>query len=113
MKVVIALLANICQKKLQEWRIKVWCLANAKSKFVYNFDIYCDKNGMRNEKRDINGQLARRSEPKLTHNVVMTLIEGNEGRGHYIVINNFFFSIGPFEELEKTGTYALGIIRSN
>jgi hypothetical protein len=31
-------------KKLEKWRIKVWCLAESSSKFVYNFDIYCGKN---------------------------------------------------------------------
>jgi hypothetical protein len=26
--------------KHEKWRIKVWCLADSSSKFVYNFDIY-------------------------------------------------------------------------
>ena len=63
---------------------------NAKSKFVYNFDIYCGKNGIKDGNRGIDGQVVRKGEPRVTH-VVMKLIEGNERRGYdCIVINNSF-----------------------
>ena len=100
-------------KKPQKWIIKVWCLADAKSKFVYNFKIYCGRNGVNEGERDIGGQLPRRREPKQAHEVVMKLIEGNEGKGQCIMIDNFFSSIGLLEELGKIGTYAMGTIRAN
>jgi hypothetical protein len=31
-------------KKLEKWGIKVWCLADSTSKFVFNVDIYYGKN---------------------------------------------------------------------
>ena len=77
-------------KKPPKWGIKVWCLVDAKSKFVYNFNIYCGRNGMKDEERDIDGQLAKKGEPKLANNVVMKLIEGNERKEHYILMDNFF-----------------------
>lgn len=28
-------------KKPKKWSIKVWCLADSRSKYVFTFDIYC------------------------------------------------------------------------
>ena len=28
-------------KKPVKWGVKVWCTADSKSKFIYDFDIYC------------------------------------------------------------------------
>ena len=67
---------------------------------------------MRNGKKNINGQLAMRSEPKLAQDVIMKLIEGNKGRRYCIVKDNFYFSrMGLSEELEKIETYATRSIR--
>jgi hypothetical protein len=53
--------------KPEKWRVKVWCLADSKSKFVYNFKIYCGKN--------VNGPKgqapARVGEGNMAHNVVL------------------------------------------
>ena len=40
-KVQIAWPANICQRKYKSEGKEIWCLANSKSEFIYNFDIYC------------------------------------------------------------------------
>jgi hypothetical protein len=39
-------------------------------------------------------QLVQRNEPMLEHNIVIMFIESNHGKGHYIVINNYFKNIG-------------------
>ena len=100
-------------KKPQKWRIKVWSLADAKSKYVYNFNIYCGRNIMGNGDGNIGGQPSRQGKPKLVEDVVLKLIHSNEGRRHCIVMDNYFSSIGLFEELGKIGTYATGTIRGN
>ena len=49
--------------------------------------------------------MPRRGEPKLAHYVVMKLIKGNEGKGHCIMMDNYFTSIGLLEESGNIGTY--------
>jgi hypothetical protein len=95
-------------KKPEKWGIKVWCLADLSSKFVYNFDIYYGKN-VETEVRVV----VPRGEASLAHAIVMKLLQGLENKGHYIVMDNYFSSIGLFKELALNGTYAIGTIRSN
>jgi len=45
--------------------------------------------------------------------VVEGLLVGLEGRGHVVVMDNFFTSVELFRDLEQGGTYATGIVRSN
>ena len=75
-------------KKSQKWGIKAWCLADSKL-YVYDFDIYCYRNGIH---RDI--ALVKGGELLLAHNIVMKLMKGNQWKGHCIVMNNYFTSIG-------------------
>ena len=57
--------------KEQKQRFKVWCFANATSKFVWNFDIYCgESNNEGVAPLMACGKLA------LMHNVVLKLSEG-------------------------------------
>jgi hypothetical protein len=95
-------------KKPEKWGIKVWCLADSSSKFVYNFDIYCGKN-VEAEVRVVVPQ----GKASLAHAIVMKLLQGLEDRGHCVVMDNYFFSIGLFKDLALKGTYATGTIRSN
>ena len=90
----------------------MWCLADLISKLVYNFDIYCGKNrdGTRNGDENVEPICIPRGESRLAHDVVMKLIEGNHGKGHCIVMDNYFISIGLFEELANFGTYATGTV---
>jgi hypothetical protein len=95
--------------KPEKWGVKVWCLADSKSKFVYNFEIYYGKNPNGPE-----GQApARVGEGNMARNVVLGLIEGLEGKGHVFVTDNYFFSIGLFMELANRDIYATGTMRSN
>lgn len=95
-------------KKPQKWCIKVWCLADSSSKFVYYFDIYCGKNH-----NDVEVATVERGEPKLAHGVVLKLVEGLENKGHVVVTNNYFSSVGLFVDLLKLGIYATGTMRCN
>ena len=72
----------------------MWCLVDSKLCYVYDFDIYCSQNG---GNEDI--ALARRGESLPAHKIVMNLIEGNQPKGHYIVMDNYFTSVGLFEDL--------------
>jgi hypothetical protein len=93
--------------KPQKWGLKVWCLADAVSKYVYNFAIYCGKSV------EAVLQPSRRGEPRLAHNVVVDMVDGLDGRGHVVVMDNYFSSVGLYMELASRGIYAIGTMRSN
>ena len=80
----------------------MWCLADSKSKFVYNFEIYCGKNA--------NGPEGQApicvGEGNMASNVVLGLMEGLEGKGHVLVIDNYFSGIRLFTELANCEIYA-------
>ena len=86
-------------KKPEKWGIKVWCLADSCSKFVYNFDIYCGKN-LDAKVRIVVPQ----GEASLAHAIVMNLLQGLEEKEHCIIIDNHFSSIGLFKDLALKGT---------
>ena len=95
-------------KKPQKWSLKVWCLVDSKSQYVYGFDIYARKNGE-------NMKPSRRipEEPQLAYLIETRLIDGNNGKGHVVVMDNNFSSVGLFEELARNGTYCTGTLRMN
>ena len=79
----------------------MWCLVDSRLRYVYDFDIYYGRNG-----GDANGGLVQREEAILAHNIVMKLMDRHHHKGHCIVMDNYFISIGLFEELARNGTYA-------
>jgi hypothetical protein len=93
--------------KPQKWGLKVWCIADAISKYVYDFAIYCGKSV------EAVLQPSVRGEPKLAHKVVLNLVDGLDGKGHVVVMDNYFSSIGLFIEMAARGIYATGTMRSN
>ena len=97
-------------KKPQKWGIKVWSLADAKSKYVYNFNIYCGLNILGNGDGNNGSEPSRRDKSKLANDVVMKLVHHDEGKRHCIVMDNYFLSTGLFEELRKFGMYTIGTI---
>ena len=80
-------------------------MANSRDRFVYDFDIYCDRNSG-------NGEIepTRWEEAKLAHFVVTKLIECNDEKSHVVVMDNRFTNIDLFEELAQKGTYAIGLL---
>jgi hypothetical protein len=80
----------IYAEKTAEMGIKVWCLSDSKSKYVYDFEIYCGRNDNgANESKNVPCV-----EESFATNVVLNLMNGLEGRGHVVVINNYFTSVG-------------------
>ena len=74
-------------QKPQKWELKVWCLADAKSKYVANFEVYCGKDPIVEE------EIRRpRGEARLAYNVVLRLVSPYEGKGHVITMDNFFLA---------------------
>jgi hypothetical protein len=56
-------------------------------------------------------KLVLRTEPTLVHNVVMKFMEGYHGKRHCIVTDNFFTSIGLFEEFMASKTYVSRLVQ--
>jgi hypothetical protein len=101
----------ICQympKKPEKWGIKFWVLTDSVCKFIYCFDLYCGKN-LEAEVR-IPGPSVQAG---ATYGVVMNLLRGLEGKGHCVVMDNFFCSILLFRDLGAKEIYATGTVRSN
>jgi hypothetical protein len=94
--------------KPQKWGLKIWCLADAVSKYVYDFCVYCGKVIMGGT-----AEVAPRTDGGVAHNVVMGLMDGLENKGHVVVMDNYFLSVGLFEELASKGIYATGTLRAN
>ena len=76
-------------KKLEKWGIKFWVLANSVSKFIYCFEVYCDKN----LKAKIRVEIPR-SEARAAYGVVMKLLEGLEEKG---IVWLWTISFVPFQ----------------
>jgi hypothetical protein len=95
-------------KKPVKWGVKVWCAADSKSKFIFDFDIYCGKSQATLESR-----ASTTEEQNLAHRVVTQLTTGLENKGHVVVMDNYFTSVGLFRDLERRGIYATGTMRSN
>ena len=75
-------------KKPQKWGIKIWCLADSTSKYVYNFDIYCGQNLDAPARADGHWR-----ESTMAHEVVTKLATSLEYLGHCITMDNYFTSI--------------------
>jgi hypothetical protein len=95
-------------KKPQKWGLKIWCLADAVSKYFYDFSVYCGKIIRRDGEEPVSTTHAG-----LLHNVVTGLMEGLENKGHVVVMDNYFTSVGLFEELAQKGIYATGTMWAN
>jgi hypothetical protein len=94
--------------KPQKWGLKIWCLADAVTKYVYDFSVYCGK-----ILRPEGAPVVPPTAGGLAHNVVMGLMEGLENRGHVVMMDNYFSSVGLFEELASKGIYATRTMRTN
>ena len=73
--------------KTTKMEIEGMILANAKSKYVANFEVYCGKDPI------IEEEIHRpRGEAQLAYNVVLQLVSPYEGKGHVITMDNFFLA---------------------
>ena len=88
------------KNKPVRWGIKLWVLCEAKTGFVYKFQVYLGKEGGVAEQH-----LARR--------VVKHLMEPLEGKYHHVYMDNFYSDPHLFLELETKKILSCGTIRSN
>jgi hypothetical protein len=95
-------------KKPEKWGIKFWVLADATSKFIYCFEVYCGKN-LEAEVR----VTVPHEEAGAAYGVVMKLLQDLEGKGHCVVMDNYFCSIPLFKDLVAKEIYETGTVRSN
>jgi hypothetical protein len=98
-------------KKPVKCRLKIWCLIDSISKYVYTFDIY---SGAPSNLAETNEHKKRRKgEPQQALKVVKKLTAELQGRYHCISMDNLFSSVELFRGLEAMGIYASGTIRSD
>ena len=87
-------------KKPTRFGIKVWVLAEAKTGYVLDFQVYTGA-----EKDDNNKGLAYR--------IVNCLIQKYQGKNHLLYVDNFYTSPELLVELLKKGVYCTGTVRPN
>jgi len=94
-------------RKPTKWGVKVWCLADARYKYVYDFQIYTGSSFHGARAPDILEEL------KSPHDVVMHLMEQLHGLAHVVCTDNYFTSVKLLAELHYRGTFGVGTVRSN
>ena len=82
------------------WEIKLWVLCEAKTGYVFNFQVYLGK-----EEGAVEHNLARR--------VVKHLIAPTEDKYHNLYMDNFYCDPHLSLELESKKVLAYGTIRAN
>jgi hypothetical protein len=83
-------------------------LVDSTSKFIYCLEVYCGKNLEAEVRFEVPC-----GEGGATYGVVMRLVQGLEGKGHCVVMDNFFCLVPLFRDLALKGKYATGTVRSN
>lgn len=87
--------------KPHKWGIKVWTLAESKTGYVSNWDLY-------------RGQLPNDGTNRTaTHRIVMKACQPILDKGYHIYCDNFFTSPNLFQELADHQTGACGTLRVN
>ena len=88
-------------KKLIKQELKVWCTIDGNSKFIYDFDVYYEK-----DMQSIDGQRLTWTVANLGYKVVKDLTRRIENKEH-VIMDNFFTSVELFQDLEQQGIYAI------
>ena len=89
-------------KKPIKWGIKVWMLAEPKTGYVSNFEVYLGKSTS-----------SEHAELTLGTRVVMDISKPFHHTHRHLYFDNFFNSQQVIEELLKVGTYACGTLQAN
>ena len=76
-----SLFCSTCLKKTQKWGMKVCVLADAKTAYTWNWDLY-------------SGKEESPSPDSLATRVVLCLVEGLQNMGHHVYFDNFYTSPG-------------------
>lgn len=113
-----------------KFSIRASTLADAITKYVWNFEIYCEKDTTTYEEdaytssdghliqtgsdhEDVEHNKPRKGVGLQGRNVVKDLMKDLCGRRHILMTDNFFTSIPLFLDLKKSGTIATGTLCSN
>jgi hypothetical protein len=78
--------------------IKVWLICSSKNRFVWKIEVYL-------------GEGTGGEEHGVGYHVIERMVQGLEGRGHYLVVDNLFVSMNLFHHLMTKGIWAMGIVR--
>ena len=88
-------------KKPHKWGMKAWVLADAGNGYTWGWKLYTGKED--------------RAETGLAHHVVVDLVDDErlQGKGHVIVMDNFYSSPSLFHDLLSRGFHACGTVRKD
>jgi hypothetical protein len=113
-------------KKPVRFGIKVWAAADAISKYLWNFEVYCGKGGnYYNEDMHFDPDLeygecegnqdraTERGNGLQGHNIVKDLMADLGGRGQIVTTDNFFTSVPLYLDLLENGIMATGTLQAN
>ena len=81
---------------------KIWCLAEARTEFVSQFDIYSERSD-----RQVDSSFY------LVERVVLTLCDTHIYCHRLIALDNFFTSYQLLKTLKERGLYAVGTVRES
>ena len=88
--------------KPHKWGLKAWCLADSKTGYMYNLNMYTGKETVAvNETRGA------------THKLVMDVINPILDRGHIVYMDDYFSSPALFKDMIDRQTGACGTLRVN
>ncbi len=73
--------------------MKIWCLANAKSKFFQKMEVYCDVGH-----EDV--------EHAIGYKIVYGLMDVNKNKNHIVTCDKLKKNLTPFWDLLKVGVHA-------
>jgi len=86
--------------KPHKWGIKAWVLSEAKTGYIYNWDIY-------------RGAEAGNTEGGITKRVVMNITKPLHHKNYHVYMDNYFSSPNLYQELADVNLGACGTLRSN
>jgi hypothetical protein len=86
-------------QKPHKWGIKAWVLAESKTGYMYNWEMYRGSTG--------------RTETGLSEKVVLNITQPIYGHNHHVYMDNFFTSPDLFQKLAENKLGACGTLRPN
>ncbi|XP_060085361.1 piggyBac transposable element-derived protein 4-like, partial [Ylistrum balloti] len=87
--------------KPHKWGLKVWTLAESKTGYMYNWEMYTGKQAATNDARGI------------AHRVVINICSPIVDKGYHLYYDNYFSSPALFRELCDKQIGACGTLRTN
>jgi hypothetical protein len=105
-------------KKPTKWGMKAFVLSDSNSGYIYKWKLYTGSKYCTNKSNVTfiiigKNEFLDTSEKSVTHATVMKLVEGLEGRGHNIYMDNYYSSPDLFLDLYDNGFGACGTVAVN